>query len=216
MSYALRITRTAKELTAFWERLSGASLRLIVYEHQAARPHCHALVEGASVGTDSMKNWIKKALGVSTFPKTDWQFKAPTDNPLGFITYMSKGTLEPVYMKGFEPEQVNTLKGNWLTYATALRSHNPRKPEAPPLKWAEMLDIAEERLRKEPTAHIGINNLNLYISNLAIPIAKKVVYVENKAIVGRHKFRDFVDTLVARCGPGEAWQWSTEIFMGYR
>lgn len=212
MSYALRITRTAKELMAFWERLGGASLRLIVYEHSAARPHCHALVEGASVGTDSMKNWIKKALGVSTFPKTDWQFKASTDNPLGFITYMSKGTLEPVYNKGFEPEQVNTLKGNWLSYATAMRSQGPRKPVAEPLKWADMLDIAEKRLRDEERHAES----TFRVINLAIGIAKQVVYIENKALVGRHKFRDFVDTIIARVADNQEWQRNQEIFMQYK
>lgn len=215
MSYAVRITRTAKELMPFFERLTAASVRLIAYEHtDGARAHVHMYVDGASVGTDTMKNWVKKALGVTAFPKTDWVFATPKPDqtPDTFITYMSKGRYDPVIAKGFEPSQVNTLKGNWLDYATQMRSHGPKKPVAPQLKWADMLDIAEARLRKEQLHTDSVSR----VIDCAISVAKQVVYVENKALVGRHKFRDFVDTLVARVSDNEKWQWTQTLFMQYK
>ena len=212
MSYALRITKTGKELEAFWERLAGSCLRLIAYEHgDGARPHCHAIVEGATVSTDTMKNWIKRALSMTVFPRSDWEFKS-FDGNLKAITYMTKGKYEPVFVKGFESDQINTLKGNWLSYATLMRSDGPKKPVAPQLKWADMLDIAEKRLRTEERQTDSIDRM----FDLAISVAKQVVYIENKALVGRHKFRDFVDTLVARVYDAYPWGRLQKDFMSYR
>jgi len=205
----------AAELQPFWERLSGHCIRLIAYEHtDGARPHCHAYVEGATVSTDTMKNWIKRALSVTTFPKGDWVFATPKPDqtPEGFITYMSKGKYEPCHNKGFEPNQVNTLKGNWLSYATILRTQSHKKPVQPVLKWQDMLDIAEVRLRKDQLQTDSISR----VQELAIQIAHKVVYTENRAIVGRHKFRDFVDTLMAIVADDERWRRNQNNFFEYK
>jgi len=212
MSYALRITRNGEEMMPFWERLAGSCLRIIAYEHlDGARVHCHATVEGATVSTDTMKNWIKKALAVTVFPRTDWKFTA-YDGDEKAITYMSKGKYDPIYQKGHDPEEIRRLKGTWLDYATLMRSTDPKKPVAPALKWADMLDIAEKRFRSQEklgeTFHRTIE--------IAIDISRQVVYVENKALVGRHKFRDFVDTIVARVYDKYEWGRVQLNFMSYR
>lgn len=211
MSYALRITRTAKELEVFWERLSGVSLRLIVYEHMAGRAHCHALVVGAGISTDTMKNWIKRALDVNTFPKGDWSFKGTDDNHEKYITYMSKGTLDPYMMKGYDQVGIDLCKSRWVDLDQQLRSQK-LKPEETKVKWADMLDIAEQRVRAEER-HTEV--MDRFI-DLVIYHSKQVVYIENKSLVGRFKFRDFVDTIVARVYDGYEWGRTQKEFMRYR
>jgi len=211
MAYAIRITRTAKELEGLWERLDKGALRIIAYEHlDGARPHIHIYAEGVTVSTDTLKNWIKRALSVQTFDKKDWSFKV-ADGDLKIITYMSKGKYDPAYNKGFELEQVAKLKGTWLDYAGLLRT-SPTKLVQPKLNVPALIDEIERRYMEIDRHTEDLDRIMTCI----IDIAKKVVYKENKAIVGRHKFRDFVDTVFARVCPDYPWQKCQKDFMLYR
>jgi len=213
MSYALRITRTGEELKPFWERVAAVTVRLIAYEHtDGERTHCHALVEGVTVSTDTMKNWIKAALQVKTFPKQDWSFKA-ADQDGKYITYMSKGTLDPIFTKGYDPEEVRRLKGTWIDYRAALSDKRAKeKLEFPKLRVPELLDEIEKRFHAQEHNAETMDR----VMDVVISIARQVIYVENKAIVGRHKFRDFVDTVMARNFDKYPWIANQINFMRYR
>lgn len=216
MSYAIRITNTAEELRPFWERLSGQCLRIIAYEHlDGARPHCHAYVVGATVSTDTMKNWIKSILQVKTYPKSDWAFATKTkDNrPLddGFIIYMSKGMYEPVYVKGFDPEEVEKHKGKWMDYHKKMRE---RKVELKPEKVnaGEMMEECLRRYRRDERQAESVDRS----LEIIVDIVKQVVYKENKCIVGRFKFRDFVDYIASHVIDDYLWRNVQKEFIKYR
>jgi len=209
--YAIRITRTAAELAALWERLGHDSIRIIAYEHNdGARPHVHVYLEGCTVSTDTLKNRIKKSLSVTTFAKSDWSFKG-ADGDLKVITYMSKGILEPIHNKGFDPEEVRRLKGNWLNYATLLKTH-PKKPVQPKLNASELVDEIVKRFRAQER-HVDSFDR---VMDLAISIAHQVLYVEANAVIGRFKFRDYVDTVMARLSDTYPWIPTQINFMRYR
>jgi len=116
MNYAVRITRPYKDLVEFFDRFETA----VVYQHDAdtevKRTHCHALLIGVSVSTDTMKNWVTKSIGLRP-SKSDWAFVSKLKSkPIteDFITYMSKGKLEPSYIKGFTQEQIDSYKCKWI------------------------------------------------------------------------------------------------------
>lgn len=116
MRIAIRLTIPWSEnLIPFFDQLEPCA----VYQHDAdeevSRTHIHALVE-VNVSTDTLKNRLQKILGYR-LPKTDWAFSQKLKgNPIEdkFITYMSKGKLEPVHIKGFTQEQCDKYKSEWI------------------------------------------------------------------------------------------------------
>lgn len=121
--YAVRITRSNQECTNVWSRFSNVVERMVVYEHKdGARVHVHLLLESCKVSTDTLKNYIKKEIGVVN--SRDWSFKTAFKVPIvvesqydmGFseyIKYMSKGKYEPVYNKGYSEEFIKVCKELW-------------------------------------------------------------------------------------------------------
>lgn len=85
---------------------------MVVYEHtEASRPHIHMLLVGCSVSTDTLKNYIKKELGVIS--SRDWSFKTAKSDYDNYIKYMSKGYIEPCYNKGFEETYLTDCRLKW-------------------------------------------------------------------------------------------------------
>lgn len=118
MKLAIRLhVEWTETLIPFFEQLD----RVAVYEHGADeevnRTHIHALVE-TSVSTDTLKIRIGKCLGYKP-NRSDWAFSEKVGRPLTpvedrFITYMSKGTLEPKYLKGFTQDDCDRYKSYWV------------------------------------------------------------------------------------------------------
>lgn len=218
MSYALRITNSAEELAGFWERLKGAALRYVAYEHtDGKRTHCHAYVVGCTVSTDTLKNWVKKALGLTTYPKSDWAFATTTKDgkPLddGFIVYMTKGKYDPAYNHQFADEDLANAKAKWIDYTAKLSS---RKGELKPEKVNQqaLMDecIKRYNAQTERLDHLGVDR----VLDVIVDIVKQVVYKENKCIVGRFKFRDFCDYVLAHVFDDYQWRQVKKEFIRYR
>jgi len=118
MLYAVRLTFPYQKLVDFFDRFDKA----VVYQHDADesvnRTHVHALVE-MSISTDTAKNWVHKAVGFRP-AKDMWSFvsklnKSPVTEE--FITYMSKGRLDPVLMKGgYTKELCDKYKAKWVNH----------------------------------------------------------------------------------------------------
>lgn len=119
-NYMIRITYPYVRLKGFTQRLLEVCDRLAIYQHEASRIHIHAYLERCSVTTETMKNWIRQ--DVDEQPTKDmWSFKTKTrEGPAEerFLTYMSKGKLEPVLVKGFTQEQLNYHRSQWVDLTT--------------------------------------------------------------------------------------------------
>lgn len=96
------------------ERLAHKCDKMIIYEHNE-RPtniHIHFYIQACQVSTDTIKNYCKKC-GISGGPQgAGWSFKSDAD--AGCITYMTKGKLEPVYVKGFTQTETDEYKDRWV------------------------------------------------------------------------------------------------------
>lgn len=119
-NFMVRVTYPYVRLKGFTERLLNVCERVAVYEHDASRIHIHAYIEKCSVSAQTMKNWIIEV--VDETPSRDmWSFKTKTrEGPAEprFLTYMSKGKLEPVFVKGFTQDQIDYYRSQWVELTT--------------------------------------------------------------------------------------------------
>lgn len=206
----IRVSRTYDELSktpkkdeCFIKKLSDACDVCVVYEHEADesvnRTHIHAYVENPKVSTDTMKNWVKKTLGVTAFPKNDWAF--PVANDRGFITYLTKGKLTPKFVKGISDDEIRTLKAAWVDQPVKkgkvqyiLKVENPAQQK---LRQTEMVD----EIRRRVNDYKGEESEGKYDPSRVVKIIKQVVVIENHTVCGRYKFRDYYDTVMAHESP---------------
>ena len=207
---AIRISRTFKELQEFLRHLSDHSEKLVVYQHdsddEVTRDHVHALVVNPNISTDTMKYQIKKCLSVSVFNKSDWAFvteqktKQPID--LNFITYMSKGKLDPVYNKGFTQEELDSYKNAWLNHKIVDKAvFKLVKEETPEQRKKRIWELLEEvvkrvKLRTPITTEGGKCTTSESTSGI-IETIHQVFTVENHCVVGRYKMRDYHDHVLS-------------------
>jgi len=184
--------------------------KAIWYEHMAdkstSRTHVHGFLLNSSIKTDSCKNWIKKELGVETFEKTDWVFatsytdrnkkKIPItlENYGKYITYMTKGRLDPVCIKGFEPEIIRDFKGAWVAPCAITVNPNyqhiayklvkPETPKEKKLRESELMDLIVKRYNEK-------YNEACWDTQAAINHVVDVLK-EQKHLLGVPKVRDWV------------------------
>lgn len=190
---AFRITRPFQVLEASMKMYADNCEKLIVYEHvDASRPHIHGLIVDCKVGTDTLKNYVRKFLG--KIDKTDWSFVTKDVNEK-FIVYMSKGKLAPSFVKGFNEDQVEAYRNDWVS--------NPLKKQTK-LTYIVKETPAERKMRQEDMVNEIVKRYQESADkspDFLIGTIYRVVSVENKNILGRYKVRDYYDTVVGRVNP---------------
>lgn len=114
-NYKLRLTASFQDCSGVIQRFAEASSAVVVYQHSenCSRVHIHALVKEFTKSYDTAVNWMKQICP----DRADRQFcatytvdkkKVPVDD--SFISYMSKGSLEPVFVQGFSTEVIADYK----------------------------------------------------------------------------------------------------------
>jgi len=127
MALAIRITlpkETVNNILAIWIRHCD---QIIAYEHnESNRVHCHILMWRPHCTTQRLKQLSLREERGNTF----WSFKQGTGDIGRYITYMSKGKLEPCYRRindsisdeafdaTFTDEHIFTLKQQWVEPTT--------------------------------------------------------------------------------------------------
>jgi len=203
MNYAIRITASFKELETFVTLIRSQCSSCVIYEHEASRVHIHGFLKDCKVSTDTLKNYVKRALNVTTFPKNDWSFKTiheGGDVDDNFITYMSKGILEPVFVHNYDPVAISMFKSKWVDIVPRkkremvqykLKVENPREAK---IRQNELMDMVLQRCRETSANQ----------PEQILEIIRQVVYIEHRTIVGRYKMRDYYDYVMGWYRP-ETW-----------
>jgi len=112
MSYAIRLTYEYVQMASVVKRICDQADVVVVYEHdESERKHIHLYTEGLTATVQTIKNWIVKDLGCKV-NKSDWSFKTAKDR--NFITYMSKGKLNPTKVKGISDVEIDTYRQRWV------------------------------------------------------------------------------------------------------
>jgi len=213
MNYAIRITNSYNELTQFVEQLVTCCDKLIIYEHRSNRIHIHGLLINCKVSTDTLKNYVKRALSVNTYPKTDWSFKTLYEgNPVDdkFIIYMSKGTIQPSYNRGFTDAEIEQYRSQWVDRPRKERSMTQYKlkyenPKEAKVRQNEMMEMIRQRCRQNQIKH----------PRKVLEVIRDVVYRECKTVTGRYKIRDYYDYVMSEIEP-DKWLDNMEKIISYK
>jgi len=108
-----RITRPYADLSGVVARWALRCERLVVYEHtgsETEKVHIHAAIFAAHCDKKTLKNDYS-FLGLKGNEDHSWK---EWDGVAAAITYMTKGELEPKYLKGYTSEEINELKAKWV------------------------------------------------------------------------------------------------------
>lgn len=129
--FAVRITRSFDELKPFFDKIVSKhpGCVLVVYQHDAddevKRTHIHALLEVIGVSSDTLKRWVKECLGVTEFSRYDWSFTVAHSRD--FITYMSKGHLEPMMLHNIGCDEVTAFRAKWVEHRVVTSQKEKRE-----------------------------------------------------------------------------------------
>lgn len=203
---AIRLSFPYERLVKTFSKIKDVCQKVVVYEHDATRVHVHALLVGLTVSTDTLKNWIRKEVG--QVAKSDWSFV--TAHNEDFITYMSKGILAPLFVYGYQDEELESFRTKWIPQESKkktlvqykLKIENPR----------------EQRLRQEDMVKQIVQRYkagNVQSASVLINLIRQVVVIENRTVLGRYKLRDYYDTVMAIAFP-ESWVDKMESFVAFR
>lgn len=196
MDYFIRVRIPFISIRSACEQISEKVSKMVVYEHQPNGPdgdniHVHMYLKGTQVSTDTLKNYIKKAT-----PKKDkygngyWSFNQAYDD--GCIVYMSKGQLDPVYIKGYTAEEIEDYRGKYDP------SKEKKKTYQAKLTYVVKESPAQSKKRKNDL----IDEMRAEIKNMTdvTQVVSGIVKVlnDNNVVFGRYTVRDYYDTLQAR------------------
>ena len=114
-SFAVRITRPYSDLSGMFHVWSLQCEKLLVYQHTGSQTelvHCHALIVNLRVTKERLKQ-LSVVPGRPLNGNQDWSFKTAKETTDKYVTYMSKGQYDPLYVMGFELDYLNRMKAEW-------------------------------------------------------------------------------------------------------
>lgn len=199
-SYAVRVTRPSSVLAPVYSKLTSVCGVVVVYEHpDEGNVHCHMYLGTCSVSTDTLKNYIKKAVG--DVGRTEWSFKAGATPD--FISYMSKGKYDPVYMSDISSDEISIYKAKGYD-AKAVRLENG--------KLVKPVNAVLKKTKRE-LIEIMCSRVNVQASSVEtiIKIVRKVL-MEHGEVLGNYKCMDYVDALMMY---GDKTRWVDNMTMLY-
>lgn len=172
MDIFVRLTEGYEVMESFIKSYADSCDKLIVYEHgESSRKHIHFYAVNSQIKPDAIKTRIKKYLNVSSYDKSRWSFKTATDD--GCIVYMTKGRLEPSYVKGFTQEEVVVYKDRWIE-RTAETSKSTKSNG--PTQYDMAMEVYDMISNKR-----DINNLHtIDVYELCVKSALKVLHKHRK------------------------------------
>lgn len=112
-SYFVRITRPYQDISGLVITWAERAKRLVCYEHigdETEKTHIHIAVESSEICKKQMKNLVSK---YRLKGNEDWTFKDYDEGDTAMV-YMTKGKLEPKYMKGYTQQDSDKWKSQWV------------------------------------------------------------------------------------------------------
>lgn len=137
MNYAPRVSVSYAELQPVVQEWASKMLRMAVFQHDqdatVSQTHCHILMMECEIQAEQLKRMFKKALpGLPAKGNEFWKWESKTAVDDQFLTYMSKGNLRPMFVKGFPAELVEERRQQWKI--TTPKAMTPLKYD----EWEEL------------------------------------------------------------------------------
>lgn len=128
-NFAFRVSSSYDETKEHLAALYELCDKVAIYQHDAdeeiSRTHIHGLLMTCSRGEDTIRNKFFKG----KYDRSDYELKSKYTVKVGpmkvkksydvdekYITYMSKGELDPMFFKGFTKEEIDDYKAQWKNH----------------------------------------------------------------------------------------------------
>lgn len=117
--YAVRVTHSWLQAQSVAHTWALRADKVLVYEHSQEtktardKTHIHMLLVNTSIDKKQLRN-LAKETNVPTKGNENMSFKMAEEPFTKYITYMSKGVLQPKYNKGFTPEELEEYRLLWV------------------------------------------------------------------------------------------------------
>lgn len=116
--YFCRVTLPYEKIASMVSLWACRSEKLVCYEHVGAKTekvHCHILIKGSVIEKKQLRNIAGNSLGINNVKGNEnMSFKSCDDNWKVALTYMTKGNLNPKYIKGYEMSDADEWKSKWV------------------------------------------------------------------------------------------------------
>jgi len=121
----IRISYPWENVKLFIEKIGDRCTTVAVYQHDAdedvSRTHCHMVLKDIQVCRKQVLNIMKESLQLKG--NADFATEKCDESAKPFI-YMTKGTLDPVYLKGYSAEQALDWKNLWVEPSDQPKTQN--------------------------------------------------------------------------------------------
>lgn len=113
-SYFVRVTRAYSDVSGMIMDWAARSAKIVCYEHvgtETEKVHIHVLIVDAEVEKKMLKTLVSR-FGLKG--NGDWSWKQRKDLSDTPMVYMTKGKLDPVYLKGYTQQDADNWKSRWV------------------------------------------------------------------------------------------------------
>jgi len=173
--YAVRITHSWLQAQSVAHNWALRADKVLVYEHSQqtktakGKTHIHMLLVNTDIDKKQLRN-IAKETTVPTKGNENMSFKM-AEEPFGiYITYMTKGVLQPVYNKGFDPEELERYRQNWTPPSEYVK-------ETP---WTKLYQAYEKEAIPVPTPEERATVMRQWVESASMmnPPSATALYME--------------------------------------
>lgn len=174
------------EISRFFDSIlsiSGSYDKVIAYRHEIpGNNHYHGLLENYRDTPEWFRKKIKKLFNLESKAQYSCKYK---DISCNFISYMSKGKLDPVINIGYDPILVSELKALGYDAKETLKTEKT--------KW-DYYEMMRGRIHT-----MGLYPIHDY--EKVVEVIRKVL-MDNKQVIGFYKIKDYYDMLMLSESPG--------------
>lgn len=208
-NYAPRVSMSYDDVSGVIQVWADSADKVAVFEHPADEDvnstHVHLILIGCKYKTAEPLKRQFNAITQTTRKGNElwsWEHKDHPDPDIGFLKYMSKGSIAPKYLKNISEQEVEHWRQQW----------KPNTPKAPSLrqtsldedakkkltKYAIVLEVVKKVLEKHPTA-VSEERKEAILADVPDDIIIKFirnVLIKDNQVLGLYKVMDIYDAYV--------------------
>lgn len=200
-NYAPRVSLPYNDMSGVVEMWSRSCDKMVVYEHQADEgcntTHVHMIMINCKYKSqDTLCNQFRKL--IETDRKGNglwsWEHKDFPNPDESYVTYMSKGKLEPVFVMNMTVNEIEVFKSRWRQYNKVEKKHvieNEMNTQVIPVtvkqktKW-ELLCIMDHEIKLYQEQHPNRVITKEIRNRIIVNVLK-----EEKQVIGLYKVQEF-------------------------
>ena len=160
--YAVRVTHSWQQAQCIAYLWALRADKVLVFEHSQetktakGKTHIHMLLVNTNIDKKQLRN-LAKQTQVPTHGNENVSFKMAEEPFTKYITYMSKGVLQPKYNKGWTPEELEEYRLLWVEPNEYVKETS----------WSKLYEAYEKEAPPPPTAEQKSHVIKQWISSVS-------------------------------------------------